>query len=151
MQKKPFKKVTKLNNSFTQEKTLTAHRERKRKRVIRRRTALISAAGILFLGMSSMHIAGSKQKVQELEAQSAEAREELETVQTYQDDLDYYIGMLEDEEYVAKLARGEYYLTKENEIVFNLPEDAKKDRDAIVGEDENQAEEADAEADAEEN
>lgn len=79
-------------------------------------------------------MAGSQHKLTELEAQTEAAQQELESVQTYQDDLNYYIGMLEDEDYVAKLARGQYFLTKEDEIVFNLPEDAKSDEASILEE-----------------
>ena len=33
------------------------------------------------------------------------------------------IKRLEDENYVAKIARSQYYLSKDNEIIFSLPED----------------------------
>lgn len=142
MKKQTLATITRLNNAYTQEKTLQAHRERKRKRVIRRRTALITAVGVALLSMSGVKMAGSKQKIAELEAETEIAKQELQSVEMHQDDLNYYIGMLEDEDYVAKLARGQYYLTKENEIVFNLPEDAKSDQAAILEE----SEESDTEA-----
>lgn len=134
MKKQTLATITRLNNAYTQEKTLQAHRERKRKRIIRRRTALITAVGVALLSMSGVKMAGSKSKIAELEAETEVAKQELQEVETYQDDLNYYIGMLEDEDYVAKLARGQYYMTKENEIVFNLPEDAKSDQAAILEE-----------------
>ncbi|WP_051258469.1 FtsB family cell division protein [Atopococcus tabaci] len=134
MKKQTLATITRLNNAYTQEKTLQAHRERKRKRVIRKRTTLITAVGVFLLGVSGVKMAGSQHKLTELEAQTEAAQQELESVQTYQDDLNYYIGMLEDEDYVAKLARGQYFLTKEDEIVFNLPEDAKSDEASILEE-----------------
>lgn len=142
MEKRTLATITRLNNTYTQTKTLEAHRARKRKRVIRRRTLLITAIGLFFLSVSGAKMAGSNQKIAELEAQTETAQQELESVQTYQDDLNYYIGMLEDEEYVAKLARGQYYLTKEDEIVFNLPEDAKSDQASILEETKENTEEA---------
>ena len=33
------------------------------------------------------------------------------------------VGLLQDDEYVAKLARSRYYLSKDGELIFSLPED----------------------------
>lgn len=48
------------------------------------------------------------------------AQETLELSQQYQTELQESIRLLEDEEYVANLARNEYYLTDEDEVVFNI-------------------------------
>ncbi|WP_238321775.1 FtsB family cell division protein [Carnobacterium jeotgali] len=40
-----------------------------------------------------------------------------------QDDLNNQIKKLENEDYVAKVARSQYYLSEDNEIIFSLPED----------------------------
>ena len=37
--------------------------------------------------------------------------------------LTYEVKLLQDDEYIAKLARGKYYLSKDGEIIFSLPED----------------------------
>ena len=33
---------------------------------------------------------------------------------------------LNDDDYIAKLARKEYFFSKKNEIIFNIPEDKKE-------------------------
>ena len=37
--------------------------------------------------------------------------------------LTYEVKLLQDDEYIAKLARGKYYLSRDGEIIFSLPED----------------------------
>lgn len=48
------------------------------------------------------------------------AQETLELSQNYQVELQESIHLLENEEYVANLARNEYYLTDDDEVVFNI-------------------------------
>ncbi|PWZ93226.1 cell division protein DivIC, partial [Staphylococcus pseudintermedius] len=38
------------------------------------------------------------------------------------------LNNLNDEAYVEKIARDEYYLSNDGEIIFKLPEDAKNDK-----------------------
>lgn len=45
-----------------------------------------------------------------------------------QDIYEEEIIKLNDDEYIAKLARREYFLSEKNEIIFNLPDDKKKEK-----------------------
>ena len=49
-----------------------------------------------------------------------------------QKQLEYEVSLLEDEEYIAKLARQELNVSKPNEILINIPEkeEAKSDNDS---------------------
>lgn len=115
--------VTRLENQYTQEVTLQAHREKKAKRQLRKRMLKIIVAGCLMLGFLAVQLFNSKQRAAELAEMKVDAQAELEQVLTHQEDLEYYVGLLEDENYVAKLARNEYYLSEENELIFTFPQD----------------------------
>ena len=56
------------------------------------------------------------------EARKIEVTEELEEVKETQEMLKLQITKLEDDEYIAKLARKEYFLSEEGEIIFTIPE-----------------------------
>lgn len=58
---------------------------------------------------------------------------ELEDLKEEQKQLEYEVSLLEDEEYIAKLARQELNVSKPNEILINIPEkeEAKSDNDSL--------------------
>ncbi|MFC6463945.1 septum formation initiator family protein [Marinilactibacillus sp. GCM10026970] len=127
MEKKKRPVVTKLENQYIEEKTLENIRNKKRKKMIKRRTTLIMVVGLFFVSLLVVPLFKNQSQLQDSRIEQAEAREKFESLEMDQEKLNYYIGLLENEEYVLKLARSEYYLTKDNEIVFSFPEDKKPD------------------------
>lgn len=119
--------IARMNNPYIQHKTLADIREYKRKRKLKRRMRLLVSTGVFLIFLIGSTLARNYFKLGELEEQKAVAEAELESLNLDQAELEYYIGLLEDEEYVAKLARNEYYLTKDNEIVFSFPDDRNPD------------------------
>ncbi|GAB2489110.1 septum formation initiator family protein [Alkalibacterium psychrotolerans] len=120
-------RIKHLNNSYAESKTLETFRAQKHKRKLKRRMQFIVAIGLLLVLLVGSSLIKSYIRLQELDEQRVVAEQELESLGLQQEELDYYISLLEDEEYVAKLARSEYYLTKDNEIVFSFPDDRKPD------------------------
>ena len=127
--------VTRMDNPYIQHKTLESIRDYKHKKKLKRRLQLIVAVGVLLVLLIGSGLARNYYKLQQLDEQKIVAQEELESLDLHQEDLAYYIDLLEDEEYVAKLARSEYYLTKENEIVFSFPDDRSPDHTEVTEED----------------
>lgn len=123
--KKP--NIARIDNPYTETKTLESIRAHKRRKQLKRRMRIIIAAGMLFVLLAVNSLVNNYFKLQDLQEQRVVAQEELESLGLHQEELEYYIGLLEDEEYVAKLARSEYYLTKDNEIVFSFPGDRNPD------------------------
>lgn len=126
--------VTRMDNPYIQHKTLESIRNYKQKKKLKRRMQLIVAVGVLLILLVASGLGRNYYKLQQLEEQKIVAQEELESLNLRQDDLAYYIDLLEDEEYVAKLARSEYYLTKDNEIVFSFPDDRSPDHTEVTEE-----------------
>lgn len=142
MKEKNRSVVTRLNNHYTENKTLQSIRDYKRKKFVKRRTTAILLSGLFLTGLVTAPLVRNHYRISDLEEERVLAMEELESLELHQDDLEYYIGLLENEEYVAKLARSEYYLTQENEIVFSLPEDRNLEHQRVVDEeDDNDSEE----------
>ncbi|MEG0552637.1 MAG: septum formation initiator family protein [Carnobacterium sp.] len=58
-----------------------------------------------------------------METEKQQAEVTLKDTKQEHEQLQTQIKRLEDEDYVAKIARSQYYLSKDNEIIFSLPED----------------------------
>ncbi|OYQ68064.1 septum formation initiator family protein [Aerococcus sp. 1KP-2016] len=65
----------------------------------------------------------ANQEQQALQEQIALTQDEITGEQKAIDTLAQQATLLKDDEYVAKLARSRYYLSKEGEIIFSVPED----------------------------
>ncbi|WP_252505042.1 septum formation initiator family protein [Sporosarcina sp. Marseille-Q4943] len=76
-------------------------------------------------GMTKMYIQ-QKQTLQEIEQEKVETLAKLEEVKEEQELLKKQLVKLDDDDYIAKLARKEYFLSDKNEIIFTVPENKKK-------------------------
>jgi cell division protein DivIC len=123
MTKKEPTNVTRLQNNYTKTKTLQAYREQKKKRKTRIRATIILLIGSFVIIFLSLKIWSNVQSISKMETEKQQIEVTLKDTQQEQEQLQTQIKRLEDENYVAKLARSQYYLSKDNEIIFSLPED----------------------------
>ncbi|KXH86817.1 septum formation initiator family protein [Sporosarcina sp. HYO08] len=82
---------------------------------------------ITFGGLIQTYIS-QKKDIAAKEAQKIEMLAELEQVQEQQKQLKRQLIKLDDDDYIAKLARKEYFLSNQHEIIFSIPE-FKKEKD----------------------
>ena len=115
------REVTSIRNDYVrsveqQEKRREAHRVR----LLRR----LSLFGILVLVASvwiGTTIYAQSQTISEKKQMREEALLTLQEVEEEQERLKEQVLLLNDEEYLAKMARSEYFLSEEGEIIFALP------------------------------
>jgi len=115
--------VAKIENEYVQqsEKAGIADK-RKRKLLFRRLAFFFVITSVITVCMISTFI--SRTSALETKLDEKEKLEmELSKLQKQQNLLEEEIVKLNDEEYIAKLARRDYFLSQEGEIIFNLPED----------------------------
>lgn len=124
--------ITQLNNSHTRAYHQSQQISKKRKAYLKKRMMLIVGVGILLLTILAVPTLNNYMKAHDLREERQLASDELKLVKGYQEDLQYYIKQLNDEQYVAKLARNEYYVTGEGEIVFNLPDEHIPDYQRVI-------------------
>lgn len=134
-------RVTQLNNDYTQEKNNEQSLKQKSQKFFKRRMTFIVSCGVILLSFVTIPLIGNVFEVNALEQEKAAAEQELEELVDHQDDLEYYTHLLQDEDYVAKLARSEYYLTQDNEIVFSFPDDETSDHQEVIQEEEEEEQE----------
>ena len=90
--------------------------------------SLLMAVVIAIAGSLILQIVGQLNQAGKIEAQIVEARKEESKVKEQQKSLVQQVELLQQDDYVAKLARSEYYLSKSGEIIFNTPDDAAQNK-----------------------
>ena len=90
--------------------------------------SLLMAAVIAMIGTLTIQIVKQLNHASKIEAQIVEAKKEEARVQGQQKTLLQQVELLQQDDYVAKLARSEYYLSKSGEIIFNTPDDAAQNK-----------------------
>ena len=90
--------------------------------------SLLMAVVIAIAGSLILQIVGQMNQASKIEAQIVEAKKEEAKVKQEQKSLVQQVELLQQDDYVAKLARSEYYLSKSGEIIFNTPDDAAQNK-----------------------
>ena len=90
--------------------------------------SLLMAVVIAIAGSLILQILGQLNQAGKIEAQIVEAKKEESKVKEQQKSLVQQVELLQQDDYVAKLARSEYYLSKSGEIIFNTPDDAAQNK-----------------------
>ena len=98
---------------------------RKRKLVLRRLSVFFVFASLLTYLMISSYISQTT-KLESTLAQKQKLNHQLADIKKQQTILKEDIVKLNDDDYIAKLARKEYFFSKKGEIIFNIPDDSKE-------------------------
>lgn len=115
--------VSKIENDYVQQSEKAGIAEkRKRKLLFRRLAFFFVITTVISIFMISTFISRTSALETKLE-EKQELEMELSKLQKKQNLLEEEIVKLNDEEYIAKLARRDYFLSQEGEIIFNLPEE----------------------------
>lgn len=115
------RKITTLHSNYTQEQKEQQLENKKKRRGIYRRLTLIAliALGISYVIGSMLHAQAEVSQVKLSE--KAKLEKQYASLKEQEKDRRAEIVKLNDDEYVAKLARNEYFLSEEGEIIFKLP------------------------------
>ncbi|MDR4950301.1 FtsB family cell division protein [Neobacillus cucumis] len=98
---------------------------RKRKLVLRRLSVFFVFASLLTYLMISSYISQTTKLESTLE-QKQKLNRQLADIKKQQTILKEDIVKLNDDDYIAKLARKEYFFSKKGEIIFNIPDESKE-------------------------
>lgn len=122
-----FKKrnISQIQNEYKEQmERKQQYLKRKRRGLYRRLTvfgAVVLLAAIVFAGSLWSQASDINAK----EAKKAQLLKELDKLEAKKSDLKDEIVKLKDEDYVAELARKDYYLSKNGEIIFKFDEKSK--------------------------
>ncbi|CZQ93204.1 septum formation initiator ftsl/divic [Trichococcus palustris] len=123
MEKHSADNVTVMQNDYikvqNQQKRI-ASRERKKHR---NRLFFILLAGAIFIVPFLWKTVGNVFEIRQMDSEIAVAKKEKKAAEDQNTKLNYEVKLLQEDDYIAKLARSKYYLSKDGEIIFSLPED----------------------------
>ena len=126
-------KVVRLLNNYTKKRDSEKKRLASESRVSRRRTMVF---GSILLGIAIVLLLvafNQKRANEELYSEVLATTEVLEDKNKQHSDLEQQIRQLNDDNYILRIARSEFFLSEEGELIFNLPDQE--------GEEQEQAEE----------
>lgn len=120
------KNITSMENAYTKQQMMKEKVIAKRKKLLLRRLVAfgIIALASVYLLVSTLISRNHQLEVKQAEKAKLEKRlADLKKKKSYLQD---EVVKLNDDNYIAKLARSEYFLSEKGEIIFNIPDDKKK-------------------------
>jgi len=122
---KPRKNVTSLDNQYTVDKNQTKQRQSLHKTRLIRRLSFFLIFVVVISGLLISSMVTRANVLDEKKAEKSQLEEQFTTLQENQAELKNEIEKLNDDDYIAKLARRDYFLSDNGEIIFNIPETAE--------------------------
>ncbi len=119
----PKRNVVKPVEDHQEKEVISTNYQQAKTRALLRRLSLL---GILF-GMTASFFAyvhfQDRSQINEGQAEQEALSEELTALQARQTQLEREIELLNDEEYILKIARTQYFFSKDGEIIFSMPDE----------------------------
>ena len=119
--KNPSNNVRRIKSDYVAEhEAIQEKLARRRKGIIRRLTA-VTLGVFMFIGFATYTIYNQGAFIQEQQAEKNRLEEELQVLQQEEEELSDVIKNLYDPDYIAEIARRDFYLTKPGETLFQVP------------------------------
>jgi cell division protein DivIC len=122
----PKKSVSKIQTTYVEQQEFAEIASaRKRKLLMRRLSLFFVFASLLSYLMISSYISQTT-KLEAKVVQKKKLDHELSKLKKQQAILKEDIIKLNDDDYIGKLARKEYFFSEKNEVIFNIPDEKKE-------------------------
>ncbi|EOW2582277.1 septum formation initiator family protein [Listeria monocytogenes] len=127
--KKAESKVARIENRYIKD-TATMKKTRSRRRIaLFRRLAFMAVIFVVVGGLLTITYTKQALTLKEKKAKQVQVDKKMVAMKDEEEALNEQIKKLHDDDYIAKLARSEYYLSKDGEIIFNIPEENLKQKE----------------------
>lgn len=127
--KKAKSKVARIENRYIKD-TATMKKTRSRRRIaLFRRLAFMAIIFAVVGGLLTITYTKQVLTLKEKKEKQVQVDKNMVAMKDEQDSLNEQIKKLHNDDYIAKLARSEYYLSKDGEIIFNIPEENSKQKE----------------------
>lgn len=120
--KKDVEKVAALDNEYTKEQYAEFQKQQKQLIFRRRRLAVVFLVAFVIFIVSGIQLMKDYQQLNAFKKQQTEAVAESAEADKKLQRLEQEVALLRDDDYVAKLARSRFYVSKEGEQIYNIPE-----------------------------
>lgn len=127
--KKAESKVARIENRYIKD-TATMKKTRNRRRIaLFRRLAFMAIIFAVVGGLLTITYTKQVLALKDKKEKQVQVDKKMVALKDEEEALNDQIKKLHDDEYIAKLARSEYYLSKDGEIIFNIPEENSKQKE----------------------
>ncbi|EAK9531404.1 septum formation initiator family protein [Listeria monocytogenes] len=127
--KKAESKVARIENRYIKD-TATMKKTRSRRRIaLFRRLAFMVIIFVVVGGLLTITYTKQALTLKEKKAKQVQVDKKMVAMKDEEEALNEQIKKLHNDDYIAKLARSEYYLSKDGEIIFNIPEENSKQKE----------------------
>lgn len=116
------KNVAKIQSTYVQQQEYAGVASARRRKVLIRRLFLFFIFALFTSYFMVSSILSQASMLDQKVAQKKQLENQLSGLKSQQQVLKDDIVKLNDNDYIAKLARKEYFLSDKNEVIFNLPE-----------------------------
>ncbi|UOK58114.1 septum formation initiator family protein [Bacillus sp. OVS6] len=123
------RKITQLQSQYMQQQERKDQILKRRKRGLIRRLTLFGLIAAVTSVIVLTTLISQSSAINEKVHQKKELQTQLTELQKDEKVLEEEIVKLNDDEYIAKIARRDYFLSEDNEIIFTLP---KKIKSSVV-------------------
>lgn len=113
--------IRRIQSQYVEEQFLLQEKLARRKKGLIRRLTISTVGIIIFIGFTFFTISNQNKLIQEQEATKSRLEEELQALQNKEEELLLEIENLHDPEYIADIARRDFYLSNPGETLFPLP------------------------------
>jgi cell division protein DivIC len=116
------KNVAKIQTTYLEQQEMAEISIARKRKLLMRRLSLFMTFAIFVSYFMISSFLSQNAVIDAKAAQKKELEHKLTELKNQQDILKEDIVKLNDDDYIAKLARKEYFFSDKNEIIFNLPE-----------------------------
>ncbi|MBZ5751179.1 MULTISPECIES: FtsB family cell division protein [Metabacillus] len=114
------KKITELQSQYMQQQERQRQISKRRKRGLFRRLTIFGLLALISSAIMLTTILSQSIAINEKNEEQKELEEKLSGLEKEENLLREEIVKLNDDEYIAKIARRDYFLSDDNEIIFNI-------------------------------
>ncbi|BFI97621.1 septum formation initiator family protein [Priestia sp. Y58] len=117
------KKVAKLNTDYShKQEQIKQNTDRKRIGLIRRLT-VFGVLALIIGGLMVSALITQTSAIENKKAEKVKLEQQLTKLQSKQKQLKGEVVKLNDDDYIKKIARRDYFLSEDGEIIFNVKKD----------------------------
>ena len=118
--------IRNMDNEYTQQKNKARRIQQKRTQVIKRRIAVFGGILLSILLVLCLLLVLQMHNNHQLKQEQIAKEQELEKLKDNEIALKEKLKQLNNKEYITKIARSEYFLSNDGEMIFKMPNEDKK-------------------------
>ncbi|CAG9623091.1 FtsB family cell division protein [Sutcliffiella rhizosphaerae] len=116
-------KIAKIHSDYSKQKQEQQLKQQKKRRGLYRRLSLFFCIALIFGILMGKTLLDQRSILQDKAERKEAVEQELVKLEKTQQHLEEEIVKLNDDDYIAKIARRDYFMSENDEIIFNIPDD----------------------------